>query len=284
MKKGYPSKLKSVIFPMMFKADLHCHSCYSDGTDTPQQLIDLAKERGLSGLSITDHDSIDAYQEAVPYAKEQGIRLLTGIEFSATYQQSPVHILGYNYDLENAPIQTLCKVHEKRRKERNQTILEKLKGLGYSFEYDQLLKNTKGAIVGRPHIAMLLKEAGVVATIKEAFDRFLGEGKAAFDPGKPIMVEETIETIKAAGGKALIAHPHLVKRSNVIRHLLTLPFDGLEVYYANFPLDQEDKWLRLAKEKNWLISGGSDYHGSVKPNNRLGSSWVDEEAFERLLA
>ncbi len=123
---------------------------------------------------------------------------------------------------------------------------------------------------------------GVVSTIQEAFDRLLGDGKPAFDPGELISVEETIETIKQAHGKAILAHPHLIKRSTTVREMLNMPFDGLEGYYARFGLSQEQKWLHLAHQKGWLITGGSDYHGGTKPHSVLGSSWVGKEIFDYL--
>ncbi len=261
-----------------FRADLHCHSCYSDGTDTPQQLIDLAIASGLSGLSITDHDTVGAYEVAFPYAATKDFPLLVGVEFSASYQGDPVHILGYGFSLDSPAIQALCQRHQTRRQERNSNILEKLDGMGIHLNPEELT----GKTIGRPHIALLLMKQGVVKTIKEAFDRYLGEGKLAYDPGTPVSVEETIETIHAGNGKAMIAHPHLLKKRATINFVLQQPFDGLEGYYARFAPNQEQKWVNIAKEKNWLITGGSDYHGSVKPQNQLGTSWVGKETFDAL--
>jgi len=267
----------------MFRADLHCHSCYSDGTDTPQALVDLAIKSGLSGLSITDHDTKDAYAEALPYARQKGVHLLPGIEFSAAYQSDPIHVLGYAYDPDSSAIEGLCHYHRERRRIRNLAILQNLTRLGYPCTYEELLQVSTTHVLGRPHIALLLMKKGVVTSVKEAFERFLGEGKPAFDPGEPITVEKTIQVIHQAQGKAILAHPHLIKKASIIRHMLSLPFDGLEVYYAGFPPEQEKKWLTIAKERRWLITGGSDYHGSVKPQNQLGSSWVNEQAFHALL-
>lgn len=266
-----------------FKADLHCHSCYSDGTDTPHALIDLALSQGLSGLSITDHDTIEAYAEAIDYASAKGLRLLKGVEFSAYYLNDPVHVLGYNYDLKNSLISDFCAAHITRRRARNEAILEKLRHLGFEIDYKELSILSKGPTIGRPHIATLLVNKGIVSSVKEAFDRFLGEGKSAFDPGEPVGVEETIAVIQQAGGKAILAHPHLLKKESCISFLLQLPFDGIEAYYASLPHRSQERWLKVAQERHWLISGGSDYHGTVKPQNQLGSSWVDELAFEALL-
>ena len=261
----------------MFRADLHCHSHYSDGTDSPQELIDLAIKVGLSGLSITDHDTVAAYKEALPYAQKLNFPLLTGVEFSSSFRGEPIHILGYGISITSEAISKLCERHKKRRKERNQRILEKLKHLGYPVELQE-----EGETIGRPHIAMALMEAGVVESISEAFERFLGEGKPAYTPGQIIEVDETIDTIHRARGKAILAHPQLIKKKSTFRQMLQKPFDGLEGYYAKLAPSREKEFLEAAKERNWLITGGSDYHGSVKPQAILGSSWVCKETFDAL--
>ncbi len=267
---------------MIFRADLHCHSTFSDGTDAPETLIRMAIESGLSGLSITDHDTISAYPQALETARQHNFLLLPGVEFSASHQGNPVHILGYAFALGSEPLHRLCEKHRRRRLNRNRKILERLKGLGILIEESEL--GIEGHTVGRPHIANLMIERGVVSTIKEAFDRYLGEGKRAYDPGEPVSIEETIETLHAAGGIAIIAHPHLIRRRTLVRYILKMPFDGIEGYYARFPPEVEREWVRIGTEKKWIITGGSDYHGANKPFNLLGSSWVDKETFDQLYA
>jgi 3',5'-nucleoside bisphosphate phosphatase len=264
-----------------FRADLHCHSSFSDGTDTPPHLIELAIEKGLSGLSITDHDTTAAYPEALVSAKERDFPLLSGIEFSASYRAEPVHILGYAYHLQSAAIITLCERHKRRRQERNQEIVENLRKRGIILDLHTFQEKTKGSW-GRPHIADALVKMGVVSSIQEAFDLFLAEGRPAYVPGEPISVEETIDSIHQGRGKAVLAHPHLIKRKSTLRALLKMPLDGLECYYARFTLEQAKKWIDLAQQRKWLMTGGSDYHGHTKPHNSLGSSWVGKETFDLL--
>ena len=264
----------------MFRADLHCHTNYSDGTDTPQQLIDLAIEKGLSGLSITDHDTVEAYGEALPYAEEKKFSLLTGVEFSSSFRGEPIHILGYGVSLKSEALYLLCQRHKKRREQRNSRILQKLEYLGHSIDPSKLQSNDR--TIGRPHIALALIELGVVSTVREAFDRLLGEGKPAYTPGEVIEVEETIETIHKARGKAILAHPQLIRKKSNFKQMLSKPFDGLEGFYARMSRQREEPYITAAKERNWIITGGSDYHGSVKPQAELGSSWVNEETFDVL--
>ncbi len=262
---------------MPFHADLHVHSLYSDGSFTPKELIAAAKEVGLSALSITDHDTLDAYPEAFEEAKRENFLIKQGIELSASFEGISVHILAYAFDLQSEALVKLCARHRERRRVRNQAILKRLKGLGISIEDPDF------QLTGRPHIAQALVQKGVVATSAEAFLRFLGEGKRAYVQGEVISVEHTLQVIHRAGGLAFLAHPHLLpKRKRWLKRLLELPFDGIECYYARFPLSSAQPWLQLAQERHLLVSGGSDFHDAAKPYNRLGSSWIDEERFKAI--
>lgn len=262
-----------------FRADLHCHSTASDGSLTPAELVRYAKKIGLSGLSITDHDTIEAYQTAIPVAREEGIFLGSGVEFSSVDQGVSVHILGYDIDLENEALKAFCRRHVDRRNERNRQILDKLADRGMLIELEEL-KTENGHPGGRPHIAMALVRKGFVSSVEEAFKKYIGDGMPFFAPGTPISTDETINVIHNAEGKVFIAHPHLLKSSRTMQRLLQKPIDGIECYYAKCSPEQEAKWLKLAEERKLLVSGGSDFHGSVKPGIPLGASWVDRVRFD----
>jgi len=261
-----------------FRADLHCHTTCSDGSMTPEELILHAKEIGLSGVSITDHDCIIAYKTAIPAAKKAGILLGNGVEFSSVDQGLSIHVLGYDFDLKSPELNAYCKRHIERRRNRNQRIIEKLAEKGMVVEVEESQERP----IGRPHIALALVEKGYVNSIQDAFNRFIGDGKPCFDPGVPMQTDETIEVIHRAGGKAFIAHPHLLKSRHHISKLLEKPFDGVECYYSKCSPVQEKKWVNIAKERGLLMSGGSDFHGAIKPGIPLGCSWVDQETFERI--
>jgi 3',5'-nucleoside bisphosphate phosphatase len=265
----------------MFRADLHCHTTFSDGTMTPSELLAHAKQIGLSALAITDHDTIEAYGTAPAVAKQLGLLLGHGVEFSSTFEGLSVHILGYDFDLLSSSIQVLCEKHRLRRKERNKAILEKLSRLQMPILEEELLEMGERSI-GRPHIAKLMVQKKYVPTIKQAFNRYIGDGKPCFAPGKEISAEETIAVIHEGGGKAFIAHPHLLGHAAKTKRLLELKFDGIECHYARFLPEQESRWLKIAKEKNWLVSGGSDFHGSNKEYIELGCSWVNEVIFHQI--
>jgi predicted metal-dependent phosphoesterase TrpH len=267
----------------MFRADLHCHSTCSDGSLTPVELVRQAKETGLSGLSITDHDTIEAYQTAPQEAKKCGIFLGTGAEFSASYKKESIHILAYDFSLESEVLNDFCKKHELRRKKRNERILAKLKKYRMPVEIEELEKTfPKAKTIGRPHIAKLMIDKGYVKTIKEAFSHYLGDGKCCYDAEETFSVEETIRVIHEAEGKAFLAHPHLLRSSKLLTQLLVFPFDGIECHYGKFTPQEEGRWVSLAKEKNLLISGGSDFHGDDKTYLPLGTSWIDEECFNKI--
>ncbi len=264
----------------MFRADLHAHTTCSDGSFTPEELVVHAKAVGLSALSITDHDSIDAYPSAIVKAKEIGLILGAGVEFSSVFKEMSVHILGYDVDLGHPSLLKLCQRHKSRRIHRNRSMLEKLSSRGMPISEKELVES--GLNIGRPHIAQLMVKKGYVATIKQAFNLYIGDDQSCYVRGETISSEETIEIIHQAGGKAFLAHPHLMSSQRKIKELLDLPFDGIECYYARFFPDQEKRWVKMAKERKLLVSGGSDFHGAAKEYIPLGCSWVDEAVFNTI--
>jgi 3',5'-nucleoside bisphosphate phosphatase len=264
----------------MFRADLHCHTLYSDGILSPEEIISKAKEIGLSGLSITDHDSIEAYETAPHFAKEKQILLGSGAEFSCAYNEANIHVLAYDFDVKNPSIQSFCEKHRERRNERNHVILEKLKRHNMVLDEEEL--RHMGHMIGRPHIARLLLKKGYVQSVRQAFELYIGDLKSCYYRGPGFSIEETLSLIHEAKGKAFIAHPHLMRSSSIVKNLLKLPFDGIECHYAKMPPDQERKWVKLAKERNLLMSGGSDFHGDFNDHNALGNSWVDEANFHQI--
>lgn len=265
-----------------FRADLHCHSTCSDGTLSPTGLVQLACDIQLKGLSITDHDTIAAYEEAMPAAQNAHLPLISGVEFSAVHEKTNVHILGYSFSLQSPSIHEFCAKHCQRRTDRNKAILDLLAAHGMPIDSDELKISSPSAIIGRPHIALAMMKKGYVDSIQKAFQMYIGEGKPCYFPGEKISVEETIDCIHQAHGLAVIAHPHLIENVKVVRDLIELNFDGIEGYYGRFPAHEHERWIKIGIRKGWLITGGSDFHGDIKPNLPLGSSWVNEETFSIL--
>lgn len=271
-----------------FRSDLHSHTLCSDGSDTPLDLLTKAKQIGLSGISITDHDTIEAYTpELFLHAQKLGIRLMPGVEFSSELFETTVHILGYGFDIQAPSLLFFIQEMQRRRSERNVAILQKLKEKNIVVTEEDLasVAQTAGVkkSIGRPHIAAIMLMKGYVRSFQEAFDLYLKEGSSCYVSGFKFSPLDAINAIHESKGKAVLAHPHFMKNGKVLKTLLSFPFDGIECYYANLPKHQEMPWVKIAKQKGWIATGGSDYHGSFKPHISLGSSWVGESIFCQLL-
>jgi predicted metal-dependent phosphoesterase TrpH len=272
-----------------FRADLHCHSTCSDGSLTPFELVHLAKQKGLSGLSITDHDTVEAYSEGIAaLCMDLGIALITGVEFSAMLQDTSIHILGYGFRADDPAILAFCAKHAARRKERNKIILQLLDKHGMPVSESDLTAvlpdvQAKGRrSIGRPHIALAMVDKGYVGSVQEAFKKYIGEDKPCYAPGSPFSIEETIDIIHNSNGAAIIAHPHLLPHTKHLGPLLDMEFDGIECFYGTFPPKDHQRWVKIAQDKQWLVTGGSDFHGTIKPNINLGCSWIDQPTFQAL--
>lgn len=274
---------------MEFRVDLHVHSYYSDGNKSPEDLLHLAKESNLSGLSITDHDTIQAYsKELFDLAKKLEIILISGVEISSELNKETVHILGYNFDINSLEFKHFLSLIQERRKLRNLEILKKLNQMKILITEQELneythKKNIAQTIVGRVHIAQLMLEKGYVSNIQKAFDDYIHDEGPCFVKGFKFPPDQIIDQIHKAKGKAVLAHPNLIKSRNTINNLLKFPFDGIEAYYGKLIPAYEKKWIELAHKNNLLITGGSDFHGDIRPYVTLGCSWVDEETLNKLL-
>lgn len=266
-----------------FRADLHTHTNCSDGSIPPLKLLHLAKQADLQGLSITDHDTIDAYTpEVIAEAKQLEIALLTGIEISSEMEDSSVHILGYGYDLEDKGLKEFLILMQKKRHERNRVILQKLAQRKMLITEEELKAFATHRTIGRPHIAQMMVNKGFVGTVRDAFEKYLREGAVCYASGIKFSPKEVIEQIHKAKGKAVLAHPHFIKKGAFLRKLLDHPFDGIECYYSRLDKALEKPWLKLAKERNLIATGGSDFHGDFKPHIPIGCSWVGEHTFNLL--
>ncbi|MBI5272901.1 MAG: PHP domain-containing protein [Chlamydiia bacterium] len=266
-----------------FRADLHCHSTHSDGSDSPETLLEKATLVHLQGLSITDHDTMSVYTpELFARAAHLQIRLLPGIELSTELDQTAVHILGYGYDIRSASFQSFLQEMQRRRMERNRLILKKLAKRSMPIAEADLMRTNAQHSIGRPHIAALMIKKGYVGSMQEAFERYLKDGASCYAAGFKYTPLEAVEQIHLARGKAVLAHPHVYKKSTLIKKILDYPFDGIECYYALLPRELESPWLNIAKERGWIATGGSDYHGAMKAHIPLGASWVNEATFNAL--
>lgn len=259
---------------MQPRIDLHTHSTASDGTCTPAEVMRAAKQAGLSAVALTDHDTFDGLPEAREEARRQGIELVPGCELSLDYAGLPTHMLALFIDERPGALSgTLDRVRNARRM-RNEIMLEKLAKVGVRLTREDVEAYAHGT-VGRPHMAQAMLKAGIVRTLDEAFDRFLGRHGLAYVPKEKLGPEEAIRAVHEDGGLAVLAHPylltqHIPRLEPMVAELKGHGLDGLEVYYTEHNDRFTSELEALSRRLGLLMSGGSDFHGAVKPDVRLG--------------
>ncbi len=267
--------------------DLHIHTKASDGILSSSEVIDYAISIGLRGISITDHDTIDGLEVAQNYIQQINtyLKFVPGIELNTDYNDSEVHILGYFIDYLNQPMLTRLMELRQSRYERAKKMIEKLHNMGLVINLDTVKKLAAGDLIGRPHIAQALMDKGYVFSIKEAFDKYISKGRPAYVPRYKFLPDEAIRIIHGAGGIAVLAHPGLIKNTNVVNEIITMGIEGIEVYYPEHHPLQIDYYLKLCKNKKLLVTGGSDFHGSSSGDSRsrLGCAGINEELFTKLI-
>lgn len=259
----------------MSRLDLHLHTTHSDGSCTPVEVVDLAHQAGVTALAITDHDIMTGVAEAIAAGEPLGIEVIPGVEISSLMGQSELHILGYFLDWRDPLLSERFKTLRDSRHRRNPQIIERLQALGIDISYDEVRALAGSDSVGRPHIARALMDKQVVSSAKDAFDRFLADGKPAYVPRDLPSPAEAIQWIKSAGGLAVLAHPTWVKLADhslieLVRELKTAGLDGVEVYYSTHAARQTREYLSLAQQLGLLVTGGSDFHGLTKPDIDVG--------------
>ena len=251
--------------------DLHTHTTFSDGTFTPEALVQYAKEISLQAVAITDHDSVAGNLRGVREGALIGCEVVPGVELSAT-SHGTLHILGLFVDSHDFHLRKATEFLQANRRDRNLKILSLLRDQGIIIDETPFLEN---AYLGRPHIAQLLVDQGVVPTIDDAFQQFLRRSGPAYVDRVKLSPEKTLEAIEQAGGICVLAHPvTLPDPETVIDQLLPLGLRGIEAYYPSHSPAQTRHFLDLAEERGLLVTGGSDFHGDHKPSIDLGCMHV----------
>ena len=257
------------------KIDLHTHSTLSDGTYTPADLVCYAKVKGLRAMALTDHDSVEGLEEAVALGRKIGVEIIPGVELSAEFPEGAMHLLGFFVERTSPSFLRRLSLLQVARRERNPKIVKKLQGLGFKITEEEVAAAAGGGQVGRPHFARVLMKKGYVQTITEAFERYLGEGRPACIEKAQFSPEECIDLIHEANGVAVLAHPNTLrlpveKWGPLFERLVKSGLDGIEVYYSTHTPEETARYERLAAEWNLVKTGGSDFHGQIKPNIDLG--------------
>ncbi len=266
----------------MSKVDLHLHTIHSDGTMKVGEVINRAAQAGFSAIAITDHDCIDGVADAIRIGKEAGLKVVSGVELSAIYQNHDIHILGYFFDLKNEKLNAELQKFITARYERGEKIVEKLNKLGIRISFEDVRKRVKGRTVGRPHVAEALVKVGVCKTVREAFDSFLAEGKPAYVPKYKISVKDAIELIHQAGGIASLAHPGISRADDFIEQFAKWDLDAVEAMHSKHWDVQVDYFKMRAEQTGLLISGGSDCHGEKRGEPTFGPYFISMEELVKL--
>lgn len=273
------------------KADLHTHTTASDGLYSPVELVRAAQRAGLAAVAVTDHDTMAGVAEAKKEGAKWGIDVISGVEISSLAEGKEIHVLGYfPGEMDPGFVDKLRSLRDVRRK-RNEMILEKLRELGISIQMEEVMaKRREGspeANVGRPHIAEVLVDKGVVSTIDEAFERFLGKDGAAYCTPRRISPMEAIRWISEAGGIPVLAHPGIYEDDELVETLIQGGLAGLEVYHPDHNREMEQRYEALAKKHRLIVTGGSDFHGErhgIPYHGPLGSRTVGMDRVEALYA
>ena len=260
--------------------DLHVHSNRSDGTDSPAELVKRAAARGLSAVALTDHDTVNGIEEAIQAAKLESqagrsIQIIPGIEISAGYKQRDIHILGLFIQWNNLDLKNALEIAIQSRERRNEEMVSRLRKAGISITIDDLRNQEPDTVITRAHFARMLMKKGYVGSYREAFDRFLGDGKPCYVEREKITPKEAIELIHQAKGLAILTHPLLYhmgeqELKKLIVQCKSDGLDGLEAIYSMNNGAEERQMKELAAEFGLAISGGSDFQGATKPHIDLG--------------
>ena len=258
--------------------DLHTHTCYSDGTLSPTELVRKAREIGLSAVAVTDHDTTAGIPEAQAAGARFGVEVVAGVEISALHPYGTLHILGYFINPENESLQKQLREYINARNRRNPLILKRLRQFGFSLEMKEVTALAGGEVINRPHIAQAMVEKGYVQNRQEAFDRFLGQGASAYVPKEVFTPADSIRFIHDAGGVAVLAHPDqlqaesLEKTLDEIRCLKEMGIDGVEAYHGSCHPEISKIYADFALELGLVVTGGSDFHGDLKHDVELGQT------------
>lgn len=254
--------------------DLHTHTAASDGSMHPGELVRHAKEQGLFAVAITDHDTVDGIEAALEEGEKSDIEVVPGIEISVDFNPE-MHILGYFFGDTYHNIKGLLADLKRNREERNPKIVNRLNELGFGITMNEVEMEALGAVVGRPHIAKVLIKKGYVHSVEEAFEKYLSYGKPAYFKKDKLSPQSGIGEIIKAGGVPVLAHPRYLYFSEealdqLLCELAEIGLKGVEANYVDNTPEETARFTKLAAKHHLIVTGGSDFHGSFKPDIEIG--------------
>lgn len=259
----------------MKRIDLHTHSNCSDGSMTPTELIRYAKSKGLSAVALTDHDSVSGVREAQEEGSRQDIEIVPGIELSAR-SETETHILGYYIDIDSPILSLALKEIRSVRDERTENTARKLRELGFDITVEETKALAPSGLIGRAHFAKLMVQKGYISSVREGFDKYLANGKYAYDGTQYLTSHDAVKLISDCGGVSFVAHPHLIRLSDekliaFLTDLREYGLSGIEGYYNEYTPEMQEHFQSMAASLGLLISGGTDFHAAMKPHIDIGT-------------
>lgn len=281
------------------KIDLHIHSTASDGSLSPLEILTLAQKLNLGAIAITDHDTINGSKDALAFGIPPSVKFLTGVEISASPPPSfhcpgSFHVLGYAINIDDPVLNHTLALLQESRKNRNPKIIELLNRMGFELTLNEVRNEVGECQLGRPHIACLMVKKGFAQSIGKAFDKYLAKGKPAYIDKYRIDCGRAIETILGAGGIPVLAHPFLlqIKNDEILENLIItlseMGLKGIEVYYPEHTPERIAYYTEIANRHGLLMTGGTDFHGSITPEIRMGSGkgnlFIPYELYEKLIS
>lgn len=266
-------------------ADLHVHTCASDGRLSPREVVLRAKSLDIGAVAITDHDTVAGIPEALDAGEELGMTVVPGVEINTDFGKTDVHILGYFIDYRSEHLLASMDMLRSAREERGRKMVERLKENGVNIDFARVKEIAGTASLGRPHIARAIVEAGYAGGMNGAFGRFLVYGAPGYVPRSKLSPAEAVQIVRLAGGVPVMAHPGQSKHDEIVPQLVEAGLQGIEVFHTDHSSVQRKHYGRLAKKLGLIATGGSDYHGpGMMKNIEIGNAKVGLEVVEALQA
>ena len=273
----------------MRKADLHIHTYYSDGRFSPADIVERAKKRNLAAISITDHDTYEAYEETCEATKDTDIKVIPGAEFTADFEGREVHLLAYNFNPKSTLMLELVDFQRNLREDRAEAMVKQLEQMDVHLSMDDVKEIADGAVISRPHLAVALRNKGYVRHFKEAFYKYLGNDKPGYVKSDHLDVSQIIKKVHLAGGVTSIAHPGRNISTKEIEKMIDVGLDGIEVIHPSHQYAFQKKFEQLADYYDLLKTGGSDFHGRSRMEESqfgivaINPNWVQQILERRAL-
>ncbi len=262
--------------------DLHLHTCYSDGTSQPEELLELVRNSRIQAFAVTDHDTLQGFRAVRKLLREDDPELIPGVELSVTVDEADMHLLAYLFEPDDVTFRQALDDFQNHRNQRGKVMVERLNSLGIDISFDDVVRQSHGTVVGRPHVARAIFENGATNSYEEAFAKYIGNDGPAYVPKVNFTPQKAMELIHQAGGLAVLAHPGVGEKDRHLDMLIELGLDGIEAYHPSHQQSQVDRYRHMAEQHRLIVTGGSDFHGLNGRYDAVGSQKVPYECVEKL--